>query len=206
MDRSGGDGGRGRGSPQDPVEFREVQRNPANGGAVTTIRPGHPESMLPRRDRGIDCRRHVPAGGKKGRNVPPCLQTICPRSPQRRALRPTATLLWITQPSALSGSSRAHPHLVHRPSTAGRASIHMGDVRGGCFIPGPGAQSSRREETRRGRDGKPEGQAGGTLRDPRIEGRPSKTGPGADQQGPRRKPGRPADPRPPDRKSRKRLG
>lgn len=60
----------------------------------------------------------------------------------------------------------------------------MAGNQGGCFIAGPAAQSTRREETRRGRDGKPEGRAGGTLQDPRTGGRPSETGPGADHQGP----------------------
>lgn len=102
--------------------------------------------------------------------------------PGRRG--PVATLLWKRPGPAAPASLRGHPQLVHRPSTETARSIHIGRNRSGCFIAGPVAQSTRREETRRGRDGKPEGQAGGTLQDPRTGGRPSETGPGADHQGP----------------------
>ncbi len=52
------------------VEFREVQRNPANGGAVTTIRPGHPESMLPPTGQGDRLSPTRPGGGQKGAKCP----------------------------------------------------------------------------------------------------------------------------------------
>ena len=95
-----------------------------------------------------------------------------------------ATLLWTNQAIVMSGRFRTRPQPVHRRSTKMAARIHMGPTSGGCFIPGLVAQSTRREETRRGRDGKPEGQASGTLQDPRTEGRLSETGPGADQRRP----------------------